>query len=187
MYALPRHGRARRGWVGPPFRDGSRRAFPSRERQADLSPVLVRHDPGCRWSRESDGGHSDAAKRISDAYNLHVTCGARLGQVFAFALADGCSDGVLYDSRADAVNHQRHNEARRGYARIGAGGMTVCAAAAVLRWQRQAAALAAPGRGEKSGGLEVIPRLTLEGQARQLAAMAGRINVPIALGRSDPR
>ena len=152
-----------------------------------MSPVLVRHDPGCRWSRESDGGHSDAAKRISDAYNLHLTCGARMGQVFAFALADGCSDGVLYDSRADAVNHQRHNEARRGYCRIGGGRMTVCEAAAVLRWQRQEAGLAERRRGEANGGLEVIPRLTIEGRERQLAAMTGRINVPIALGRSDPR
>lgn len=151
------------------------------------SPVLVRHDPGCRWSRESDGGHSDAAKRISDAYNLHVTCGARMGQVFAFALADGCSDGVLYDSRQDAVDHQRHNERNRGYARIAGGRMTVCEAAAVLRWQRQATELAAAQRGERSGGLEVIPRLTIEGRERQLAAMAGRLNVPIALGRSDPR
>jgi hypothetical protein len=151
------------------------------------TPVLVRHDPGCRWSREADGGHSDAAKRISDTYNLHVTCGARLGQVFAFGLADGQTDGQLYDSREDAANHQRHNEGWKGYVRIGPGGMTVCAAAAVLRWQRQAAELAPARRGERSGGLEPIPRLTIEGRERQLAAMAGRINVPLALGRSDPR
>jgi hypothetical protein len=151
------------------------------------APVLVKHDPGCRFAREADGGHSDAARRLSDHYNLHIVAGAPFGAVFAFGLADGASDGVLYDSREDAVNHQRHNEAWRGYARIGAGRMSVCEAAAVLRYQRQATELARAQRGERSGGLEVIPRLTLEGRERQLAAMSGRINLPIALGRSDPR
>ena len=152
-----------------------------------MTPVLVRHDAGCRFAREADGGHSDAAKRLSDAYNLHVVCGARPGAVLAYSLADASSDGVLYDSRADAVAHQRHNEARRGYVRIGAGRMSVCEAAAVIRWDRQAAALAPAQLGERSGGLEPIPRLTLEGRERQLAAMSGRIRMPIALGRSDPR
>lgn len=152
-----------------------------------MTPVLVRHDAGCRFAREVDGGHSDAAKRLSDAYNLHIVCGARMGAVLAYSLADASSDGVLYDSRSDAVAHQRHNEARRGYVRIGAGRMSVCEAAAVIRWDRQAAALAPATLGERSGGLEPIPRLTLEGRERQLAAMSGRINLPIALGRSDPR
>lgn len=152
-----------------------------------MTPVLVRHDPGCKFARESDGGHSDAAKRLSDTYNFHVTCGARIGQVIAYSLADATSDGTLYDSRADAVNHQRHNEGRRGYVRIGAGRMTVCEAAAVIRWDRHTAKLADAQRGERSGGLEVIPRLTIEGRERQLAAMSGRLNMPLALGRSDPR
>lgn len=151
-----------------------------------VTPVLVRHDPGCRFARESDGGHSDASKRISDAYNLHIVCGARRGQVMAFSLADGTSDGVLYDSREDAVSHQHHNEARRGYIRIGPGRMTVCEAASQLRWQRHTVRLAAAQLGEKSGGLEVIPRLTIEGRERQLAALAAG-NLPLALGRSDPR
>lgn len=152
-----------------------------------MTPVLVRHDAGCRFAREADGGHSDAAKRLSDTYNLHVSCGARPGSVIAFSLADAASDGVAYDTREAAVAHQRHNEGWKGYIRIGDGHMSVCAAAAVLRWQRQAAEVAKAQRGERSGGLEVIPRLTIEGRERQLAAMAGRINVPIALGRSDPR
>jgi len=152
-----------------------------------VTPVLVAHDPGCRYAREADGGHSDAAKRLSDTYNLHIVSGAPIGAVFAFSLADATSDHVLYDSRLDAVMHQRHNEARRGYVRIGAGRMSVCEAAAVLRYQRQATEFAAAQRGERSGGLEVIPRLTLEGRERQLAAMRGQVRLPIALGRSDPR
>jgi hypothetical protein len=152
-----------------------------------MTPVLMRHDPGCKFAREADGGHSDAAKRLSDTYNLHVVAGARPGSVIAYSLADATTDGTVYDSRQDAVSHQRHNEARRGYVRIGAGRMTVCEAAAVIRWDRQAAELAAAQLGEKSGGLEVIPRLGIEERERQLAAMSGLINMPIALGRSDPR
>lgn len=150
-------------------------------------PVLVQHEPGCRYAREADGGHSDAAKRLSDTYNLHIMSGAPIGAVFAFRLSDATSDHVLYDSREDAVMHQRHNEGWHGYVRIGPGRMSVCMGASVLRYQRQATELAAAQRGEKSGGLEVIPRLTIEGRERQLAAMRGQINMPIALGRSDPR
>lgn len=149
-------------------------------------PVLVAHDPGCRFAREPNGGHTDAAKRISDSYNLHITCGARRGQVMAFSLADGSTDGQLYDSRADAVAHQHHNEANRGYVRIGPGQMTVCEAASQLRYQRHTTRLASAQLGEQSGGLEVIPRLTIEGREAQLAAMAAG-TMPIALGRSDPR
>jgi len=152
-----------------------------------MTPVLVAHDPGCRFAREADGGHSDAAKRLSDTYNLHIVAGARRGSVIAYSLADATTDGTVYDSREDAVAHQRHNEGRRGYVRIGAGRMTVCEAAAVIRWDRQAAELAAAQLGEKSGGLEVIPRLGIEERERQLAAMSGLIKMPIALGRSDPR
>jgi hypothetical protein len=152
-----------------------------------MMPVLVRHDPGCKYAREPDGSHTDAAKRLSDTYNLHVVAGAPIGSVFAYSLQDATSDNVLYDSRADAVNHQRHNEGRRGYVRMGPGRMTVCEAAAVLRWDRHTAKLAGAQRGERSGGLEVIPRLTIEDRERQLAVMRGELNLPIALGRSDPR
>jgi hypothetical protein len=149
--------------------------------------VLVRHDQGCRFAREADGGHSDAAKRLSDTYNLHIVSGGRRGSVFAFNLRDATSDHVLYDTRAAAVDHQRHNEGWCGYVRLGPGHMSVCEAASVLRWQRQAAELAGAQRDEKSGGLEVIQRLTREGADQQLAVMRGELDMPLALGRSDPR
>jgi hypothetical protein len=151
------------------------------------TPVLVRHDRGCLHAREAAGGHSDAAKRLSDTYNLHMTCGARLGSFIAVNLSDARGDGVVYDTRAAAVDHQRHDEGWKAFIKLGAPHMSVCEAASVLRWQRQANELASGQRGEKSGGLEVIPRLTIEGRERQIAAMSGRINMPLALGRSDPR
>lgn len=150
-------------------------------------PVLVRHDRGCRYARQADGGHSDMAKRVSDTYNLHIIAGARRGSVLAFSLADGTSNGDVYDNRADAVMHQHHDERWFAFIRIAEGHMSVCQAESVMRWQRQAARWAPPETGEHSGGLEVIPRLTREGHARQLAALAGSLHLPIALGRSDPR
>lgn len=54
-----------------------------------------------------------AAQRIADAVNLHVAAvRAQLGNgrtapgYVAVRLSDGRSDGVLYDSRADATRHQ---------------------------------------------------------------------------------
>jgi len=147
------------------------------------SPVLVRHDHGCKYARLEGGGHSDAAKRLADWYNLHRAAGTRRG-VIAVALADGSSDGVLYEDRAAAVCHQHHNERWYAFIRIAAPSMSICEAESVMRWQRQAAAIAPPQRDEPGGGREVIPRLTAEDCERQLAAMTGRVNLPVALGKS---
>lgn len=144
-------------------------------------PVLFRHDAGCRFARESDGGHSDAAKRLSDAYNLHKMCG-QLGGWIAIRLADGSTDSEVYPTRESAVSHQGHNEARSGYMELRAPWMSVCEAAAYLRFLRQAAAAAKPDRDQRGGGLTVIPRLSLEhleGQIRALETGAGFV----ALGR----
>ena len=107
-----------------------------------MPPVLVAHEQGCRYARPRDGGHSDAAKRISDAYNLHLTAGAafvrpgsmnpNVGRFLAFRLADGGSDGVLYDSYRDAVRHQHHDEKWRMYCRIVPHSMSVCSAESQL-------------------------------------------------------
>lgn len=51
---------------------------------------------------------TDAAKRMSDNINAILTYTpweARNGWM-AFRLADGGSDGTLYDTRADAIRHQ---------------------------------------------------------------------------------
>ena len=55
-------------------------------------------------------GFSDAARRMADEINLHV---AALGEAasrkwVAIRLSDGGSDGVLYDTRPDAITHQLH-------------------------------------------------------------------------------
>jgi hypothetical protein len=125
------------------------------------------------------------AKRVSDTYNMHrAVLGFSAKGVIALALADGTSDGTVYDNRESAVAHQRHNERWYAYIKINAPSMSICEAESVMRWQRQAAALAPADRDSRNGGLEVIPRLSVEGQERQLAAMAGRVNLPVALGTS---
>lgn len=52
-------------------------------------------------------GITDAGKRCSDIVQQHVADG-NWNRWIAVRLSDGGTDGILYDSRADAVNHQLH-------------------------------------------------------------------------------
>lgn len=64
-------------------------------------------------SLKIDSDVVDAGKRAADALNLHLMFGDpfRLRtQWMAVNLSDGRSDGVLYDSRRDAVKHQYHEQ-----------------------------------------------------------------------------
>ena len=140
----------------------------------------MKHDGGCRYARESDGGHSDDAKRLSDAYNLHKMVGERSGWI-AIRLADGSTDSTVYPTRESAVAHQHHNERWNGFAQLTAPHMSVCEAAAYLRWLRQITRIAPAELGEAGGGLVVIPRLGAEGIGNQLRAM--RRGGFVALGR----
>lgn len=141
-------------------------------------PALVRHDPGCNHARPDAGGHSDAAKRASDWYNLHVATGGHLayGQWIAIALADGSSDGTLYASRKAAVAHQHHNESWFCFARIMPHQMTVCAAESFLYMHRMAYenGFRMTDPEAAGGGRALIPRITNEDHAFQLQALAAR-------------
>lgn len=53
--------------------------------------------------------YSDAANRCSDIIRLHITMG-QAGRWCAIRLADGGSDGKVYDTRADAIRHQLHEQ-----------------------------------------------------------------------------
>lgn len=101
------------------------------------------HDFGCKYALPWHGGHTDAAKRCADVYNLHLTAGRlfgtpnpHVGKFIAIRLADGGSDRVLYDSYADAVRHQKHAEQWRAYIRVVPHAMTECAAESFLRTHR---------------------------------------------------
>src|SRR5579864_2590956 len=144
-----------------------------------MQAVRFRHDPGCEYGRgeaAADGnGHSDAARRVADTYNLHRIAGTGLGlhnvgKVFAVALADGTSDGVLYPDIRAAIRYQRHNAKWYAYLRVGREACSVCMAASLLRLHRDAdaAGLNFTDRDDASFGLELIPRVTREDNARML-------------------
>lgn len=134
------------------------------------------HEQGCRYAQLGDGSHEDAAKRASDIYNLHRIAGGdqNVGKIIAIRLADGTSDGVAYDNKAQAVAHQRHNERYCMFLRIRRSSLSVCGAASLLRSARMLYDLGhgQADRDHPKGGLQVISRLTLEDAARQDAALA---------------
>lgn len=152
-----------------------------------MPAAVAQHDASCRYGREDGcgGGHSDAAKRIADAYMLHRTAGAGLGldhvgKVLAARLDDGSSDGVLYDSKRDAARHQHHNEKYFAYLRIGREGMSVCDAASLLKIHRDAFAAGLDFTDPDDGmfGAELIPRLTTEDHQQMTAALAAGTWIP---------
>lgn len=147
----------------------------------------MQHDYGCKWARATDvdidsegrvlsanigPGHSDAAKRFSDVYNLHRAAGTRRGWI-AVALADGSSDNEVYDSRAEAVRFKFPRERWFFYCTLQQPSMSVCAAESLLRYQRimNEVAGAHTDRDAPGGGLEVIPRLSAEDMEAQIRAV----------------
>lgn len=50
---------------------------------------------------------SDAGRRCSDTIRMHIAAGMS-GKYAAIKLIDGSSDGIAYDTRADAIRHQLH-------------------------------------------------------------------------------
>jgi hypothetical protein len=130
-----------------------------------------------RARRTPFGDHSDAAKRASDAYRLHKAAlgQAAVGRFFAIALADGSSDGVLYDTRRDAVLHQHHNEQWYAFIAIHPGDLDPCEAEEWVALNRmfydKGIRLTDPEHAR--GGREVIQRVTVEDQrslARSIAS-----------------
>lgn len=65
------------------------------------------------YSSNIDSDLWDAGQRISDAINQKIADHGWWdirNKFMAFALADGHTDGVLYDTKRDAVRHQKNNE-----------------------------------------------------------------------------
>lgn len=52
---------------------------------------------------------SDIGRRVSDTVHLHIL-GGSVGKWAAFRLSDGGSDGIPYDTRRDAIEHQLHEQ-----------------------------------------------------------------------------
>lgn len=161
--------------------------------------VLVRHDPGCKWGR-FDGevdekanilsgqvkpGHSDAAKRMSDWYNLAKAAGQVRGWI-AVRYSDGSSNGDVYETREDAVADSFPWEDQFFYATLQQPSMSVCAAESLLRYKRVMSEMERPDRDLPHGGLEVIPRLAEEDQEAQIQAVRSGKGM-IAMGHKRGR
>ena len=84
---------------------------------------------------ENGPQYSDAARRCSDIVNMHVAAGV-WNKFVAIRLSDGGSDGVVYDTKADAVRHQLH-ETLCAYVFITPDGMSHRSAENFLRVNRQ--------------------------------------------------
>ena len=81
----------------------------------------------------------DSAQRMADAVNIHLEAvgdGAR-GKYVAVRLADGRSDGALYDSRAQAAKAQTFDP-WCFFVKVNPGGMQPREAWTVLSYARQA-------------------------------------------------
>lgn len=107
--------------------------------------VIPRRMP--RWISSEIGGprcvgcelaqHFDSAKRASDAIRLHLLANhdQALHSWAAIRLSDGGTDGILYDTKAQAVRHQLH-EYQCAYVFIPADGMSPRIAETFLRFHR---------------------------------------------------
>lgn len=127
------------------------------------------HHAGCEYVT-----HSDSARRCADTVNLHL---AAIGfdahrRWVAVRLADGDSDGELYDTKLQAVRHQA-DEQLCAYVRIPPNRMTPCDAESFLVFHRKAykAGFRLTDPDARSGGRSIIPRVTCEDQRKQVTAM----------------
>ncbi len=129
---------------------------------------MSQHEPWCRMKLVN---HTDPAKRLCDQYNLHkIGAGINsVGKWIAVRLIDGSSDGVLYDSKRDAVRHQHHNEQLYTFVKIIPPSMNVCEAEVFMATARNLydAGLRLTDPDDKHGGREVIKRSTVEDHLAQ--------------------
>lgn len=137
------------------------------------------HEP---WCQQKLMGHSDAAKRLADTYNLHrIGAGYdAIGKWIAAALADGRTDDVLYDDKQAAVRHQHHNEDYYTFVKIGPQSMNACEAEVMMKTARslydKGLRLADPDH--KRGGLDLIKRVSVEDQLAQASGRNTNLIMP---------
>jgi hypothetical protein len=123
-------------------------------------------------------GHMDSARRMADAINLHWTAQQwdAIGKWVAFRLSDGSSDGILYDTKQDAVRMQFH-EMQCAYVRIIRDQMSVCEAQIMLEVSRRAydAGFRLTDPDSRSGGRELLVSKRVEVRRQVLNILrAGR-------------
>jgi hypothetical protein len=90
----------------------------------------------------------------------------------AIRMADGSSDGTLYDTKRDAVRHQSY-EQECLYVSIPPGGMSQCSAETLLQLHRKLyrAGMRLADPDARSGGPQLIRPLMVEESRRMLSAL----------------
>lgn len=94
--------------------------------------------PGPMGTAATPLGFSDAARRASDAVNLALTADpeGNRGRFLAIRLSDGGTDGVVYDTVAEAALFQLHYK-QCMYLRIPASGIMPREAEVLLNYHRR--------------------------------------------------
>jgi len=137
----------------------------------------MQHESWCKIAT-----HSDAAKRLSDTYNLHrIALGIDAnGKWFAVSLAEGRGDDVLYDSKLDCVNHQKHNERYYTFIKIVPSNMKSCEAEVMLSTARRLydKGMRMTDPDHKHGGPDVIKRLMVEDQLNMMRGIVSNLRMP---------
>lgn len=87
------------------------------------------------------GAFDDAARRIADAFRLHMMAdpAGNEGRWMAFRLDDGTCDQTLYDSRSDAIRAKGLFAKHWGVIKLIPTGISYAAAASYLKTCRQVA------------------------------------------------
>lgn len=137
------------------------------------------HQPWCRMKAM---GHTDAAQRLYDTYNLHRLAigNDAIGKWFTVAMADGRSDNVLYDTKRECVQHQHHNEQYYAFVKIIPPSMQLCEAEVMLTTARKLfeGGLRIADPDDKHGGKDVIKRLSVEDQLAQSRGLNTNLTMP---------
>lgn len=122
----------------------------------------------------------DSAKRLSDNVNALAICHpleVLFNSWIAVSLADGSYDGVLYDTRADAVRHQAH-ETQCAYLclRAAPGGMQLQEAYVFLKFHRDAydAGYVFTDPERSNGGVDMRMPIAIEDVRAQVRRMHAR-------------
>jgi hypothetical protein len=135
------------------------------------------HVPQCPL-RAFGGIHTDAARRMCDLWTLH-RLGTGLydavGKWYAVRLDDGTSDGVLYDSKRECIQHQRGWEYLYAYVGMSIAQMNVCDAEIYLAVQRRMyeKGIRMVDPDARNGGHEPIKRVSREDMIPLSFTLAG--------------
>lgn len=136
--------------------------------------------------RVFNGTHSDPAKRLSDHWNLHRIADpyGSIGRWFAIRLSDGISDGVLYDTKRDAIRHQPFFEYLYAFVRLSLASMNVCDAEIYLAIHRRLydKGFRMTDPDARNGGPDVIKRSSREDMLALTRGVATNLYLP---GRDD--